>query len=164
MENGNIYAHESENVALLCARFPRQFPKRQEHDLGTYSWPDGWTDIVTEVCERVDRESIGITWSQIKEKFGRLRMYYAGMSPRVDVMLDGGSVLTTAVDPRDAHSELSAWLRQYELRSGATCCRCGEPGVQMMFGSWQLPICQRCEPIVRAFRTVKSTSSGFEGA
>lgn len=163
MESGNIYTHEGENVALLCARFPRQFPKSSEFDRSAYSLPDGWMALVTEICERVDDESIDVAWNQIKEKYGHLRMYYAGMSPRVDVVLEDGSVLTTRGEPRDAHSEFDEWLRECERRSGETCCRCGEPGAQAMFGNWQLPICRQCEPIVRAFRTVKSTPSGHEG-
>lgn len=51
----------------------------------------GWSDLIEGVNELIDQEGEGqIAFTQIKEKFGALRMYWHGADPmgRLDVLID----------------------------------------------------------------------------
>ena len=60
------------------------------------------------------------SWTQIKEKFGQLRLYYSGGGKHVE-----------------------AWASKYEELSEKTCIHCGKPAKYMSIG-WISPWCEDC--------------------
>lgn len=76
----------------------------------------GWKRLIDPLIERADRE--GAKVQQIKEKFGRLRVY-----------LDFAS------------DELYDLIDQAEVDSAKVCELCGQPGVMMTKGGWLKTVC-----------------------
>lgn len=101
-------------MTSLLARFPRQFA---EESIGIDIEP-GWLDLVEGTCADVqawlDAEpGRALTWVQIKEKFGSLRMY-----PRA----------------QRADTAVAAIITDAEQRSLLTCQLCGAPGERRTIG------------------------------
>jgi hypothetical protein len=69
----------------------------------------GWYDLIDEVCQKLSEHPIEFT--QVKEKWGGLRMYYQS--------IDGADVNWEAVE---------LIISQAEMRSVETCDQCGDPG------------------------------------
>lgn len=128
---GNIYAAASLRAALK-ARFARQFDC---HHIGQ-SWPDGWHHLVTDVCEMVDRSGLDLRWSQIKEKFGGLKMYRTGHD----------------LDPSPALEQIQTLINQAEEKSLHTCCKCARRGDAVQIGGWRLTLCGDCQLQVEAYQ------------
>jgi hypothetical protein len=94
-------------------------------------WPwvgDGWRDLLERACVRIraairaDDAAASFGFSQIKEKFGTLRIYAEGaLSPEVDALVE------EAIDLAEA-------------RSATTCEVCGEPG-RLYGGGWLTTRC-----------------------
>ena len=63
-------------------------------------------------------------FTQIKEKFGQLRIYYGGI-------------------PEEIFDEVSAWESKYEELSEKVCIHCGKPAKYMSVG-WISPWCEDC--------------------
>lgn len=60
----------------------------------------GWSDLIEAVNELVDQEGVDpITFSQIKEKYGSLRMYWHGIDPvgRIDALVDAAEEISEGV-------------------------------------------------------------------
>ncbi|MGQ0619852.1 MAG: hypothetical protein ACT4QA_08050 [Panacagrimonas sp.] len=128
---GNIYSDTHQRAALK-ARFPRQFACQH---IGQ-DWPDGWHHLVTEVCEVVDRSGLDIRWSQLKEKFGGLKMYRTGHE----------------LNPSPALEQIQTLINQAEEKSLRTCCKCARVGDSTQVGGWWLTLCASCKPLVEAYK------------
>jgi hypothetical protein len=105
--------HDARQNALF-ARFPRQFVGET---IGRSIQP-GWLELVEAACADVDawldaEPARALSWFQIKEKFGTLRMY-----PRA----------------QRADAALSAIIDWAERRSLLTCQLCGAPGEHRIVG------------------------------
>ncbi len=105
--------HEARQSALF-ARFPRQFAGET---IGRNVEP-GWLELVEAACADVEawldaEPARALSWFQIKEKFGSLRMY--PHSQRAD------AALTAIIDGA-------------ERRSLVTCQLCGGPGAHRVVG------------------------------
>ena len=99
--------------------FPEFF--KDIHPLN-FSVPDGWTDIVYELCAKIKKIAPDTKVGQIKEKFGGLRFYLnTSSSNKVRVLID------------DA-----------ENKSFKTCEICGEPGKIDSVKGWLLTLCPKC--------------------
>lgn len=86
-----------------------------EHDWTRFVGP-GWRALVTRAVAAVT--AAGGTVTQVKEKFGTLRVYYYGPDvPAVDAA---------------------------ERESGRVCEACGEPGRMRKRGGWLMTRCDRC--------------------
>lgn len=80
---------------------------------------DGWLSIIEALCDSIaDR---GLRFSQIKEKYGALRVYM----DTIDDVVDGA-------------------IRMAEAMSARTCERCGKPG-QTRGKGWLYTVCDECE-------------------
>ncbi len=87
---------------------------------------DGWYGIIESACESIaahceSNEKRDFAFTQIKEKFGTLRMYSTGG----DEFISG--VLSAA-----------------EEKSYETCERCGNPGSRNTEGYWITTLCEGC--------------------
>jgi hypothetical protein len=80
---------------------------------------DGWFKLIEHFCHLAAKRPT-VTFSQIKEKFGGLRLYY-----------DGG----------DDYVHGAAWLA--ESISYVTCERCGNAGTANKSG-WITTLCEPC--------------------
>jgi hypothetical protein len=90
-------------ISDLKARFPRLF---KGIDKLNFAVGDGWKGIITGLCERLD--ALGprrLVITQIKEKFGGLRVY-----------------------TNRSNDEVSRLIRIAEEAASATCEGCGAPG------------------------------------
>jgi len=87
----------------------------------------GWYDIISSVCYRIKQHEKNkksdyypVTFDQIKEKYGGLRVYYSGGDDYVDGVID-----------------------MAEEMSYKTCERCGFPGSPNRQG-WMMTLCDKC--------------------
>jgi len=88
---------------------------------------DGWFDIIERICGELNGFE-GISFCQIKQKFGSLRIY---VTYRENV-------------PKSEYEAVESILEKYEIESGKTCEDCGKPG-KMRSGGWITVRCDECE-------------------
>lgn len=110
----------------LISKYPSQFsetgkPAEQSNMAFGIECGDGWYTIIEEVCRAVADSGEHVVWTQIKEKYGGLRMYHSG----------GGDFIEGVV-------------RMAEHMSYRTCERCGSPGGPNEAG-WIMTLCDRCQ-------------------
>lgn len=135
---------EEENKKL-CERFPflawygdplyMGYSEEGEPDYG-FTWEDElesgwrkamcpqiWEDLkaILEKADYVDK----FRFTQIKEKFGELRMYYCGV-------------------PEEIADEIDAWEDKYVKLSNEVCIRCGEKKAEYMTLGWITFVCKDC--------------------
>lgn len=87
---------------------------------------DGWFDIINAACRDIDQhcKSTGnreFRFSQIKQKFGTLRMYSYGSDEFINCVID-----------------------EAERLSSKTCESCGRPGARNTEGYWIATHCEDC--------------------
>lgn len=80
---------------------------------------EGWEALLAPVIVEADR--VGATLTQVKEKYGKLRVYF-----------DPGAADTDALEDLIDHAEAA---------SATVCELCGKPGVLMVKGSWLKTLC-----------------------
>jgi hypothetical protein len=99
------------------------------HRPGLPAVGDGWRDLVERAVARIaaaaGASASTIKISQIKEKFGTLRLYWSGEVP--DAVRDA---IGEAIDLAEA-------------RSAVTCEACGAPGVPWVGDGWHHTACER---------------------
>lgn len=115
--------------------------------------PDGWykafgEDMIEELNKILIKYNLVNSYEilQIKEKFGQLRWYGAGVS-------------------EEAWDEYGKWLSKYEELSSNTCIKCGKDATHMSKG-WILPLCDNCgtrEAKVEVGNTVECVETGEIG-
>ena len=94
---------------------------------------NGWFKILEEFCEKVANVP-GFKFSQVKEKFGMLTIYYEGPKYKKDYKLI-----------REAIEEAGD-------KSRKTCETCGEPAKLKSDAGWMLVECKKCNAIKQARR------------
>lgn len=85
---------------------------------------NGWHSLVDEAYDLLEPYEIEVT--QVKEKFGQLRIYTGIMSKEVSDILD----------PR---------IWEIESRSMSVCESCGQPSELQSRGGWLKSICNTCK-------------------
>jgi hypothetical protein len=103
---------------------PADFPGAAQ---GSPECDAGWHDLLDRLCVRiraaVHADGGPFKFSQVKEKYGTLRVYWdGGVAPATDAEIEGAIALA-------------------EARSACTCEVCGEPG-RLRSGAW---LTTRCE-------------------
>lgn len=90
-----------------------------EHDL-----PEGWMQLFLQACVDIKEPLVRTSdihkfrFLQVKEKYGRMRLYHSGASEEVNDILD-----------------------KYEFLSEQVCSTCGKPATTMTRG-WICPYCE----------------------
>jgi len=80
----------------------------------------GWSALIDPIVTHANE--IGVTITQIKEKFGCLRVYF---------------------DPGQADTDkLEDMIDKAELESATTCEMCGRAGLRMSKGGWMKTLCK----------------------
>jgi len=87
----------------------------------------GWHGLVDEAYDLLEPHGIKVT--QVKEKFGQLRIYTGWM--RVDIA-----------------NELDEKLWAIEERSISICETCGAPSTLQSLGGWLKSICDPCKEML----------------
>lgn len=144
---GDLYAQYKKNLQDARERFPAQFSK----PMISCAWPDGWNPLVTRVFSHIDGLRADVYWSQIKEKFGGLRLYYDGGPVRLDIQTPD-SLLSLRASQASVAEDIEAVVNEAETLSLSTCCKCGGAGVMVSFGGWWLTACETCVPLIQQYR------------
>lgn len=95
----------------------------------------GWYKIMEELCEKVGNLP-GFKFSQVKEKFGMLTIYYNGPNSEEDRKI------------------VRAAINEAEEKSLVTCENCGEPGKRSNDGGWLSVECKKCKAINDLRKTI----------
>lgn len=107
---------------VFTNKIPEDFD--YQHIVGEYDLPEGWMVLFLQCCEDIKAplEKAGqlheFRFTQIKEKFGQMRLYTNGA-------------------PEEVHDILA----KYEFLSEQVCCKCSKPAVAMTRG-WICPYCE----------------------
>lgn len=83
---------------------------------------DGWYKLLEEACEKI--KNTGTVFSQIKEKFGMLTIYYNC--------------------PNEEDELVSKAIHHAETRSLEVCELCGEKAKRRSDGGWVITLCKTC--------------------
>ena len=130
---GNDWSSRQLRKALI-EEYPYLQPRRMtdgqvapdydyEFIVGEHDLPEGWLELFLQACEDIKEplEKAGdldkFRFMQVKEKFGRMRMYTNGATEEVNDILD-----------------------KYEFLSEQVCSECGKPAIAMTRG-WICPFC-----------------------
>lgn len=127
--------------ADLVTAYPDLFNPTAGDPPTARGWPwvsDGWWDLLQRACDRIRRavqaDGGSFEVTQIKEKFGTLRFYWAGsLSPAAAARVE------EAIDLAEA-------------RSAVTCEICGEPGL-LHGGRW---VTTRCAQHAEGRRAIEA--------
>lgn len=94
----------------------------------------GWFLLIDELCSKLETYDSVIA-AQVKEKFGGLRFYIAGV-------------------PTELFDEIHELIREFEAKSFETCETCGQPG-ERRGGSWIRTICDKCDEQRQIFLRIR---------
>lgn len=86
----------------------------------------GWHSLVDEAFDLCEKYGVEVT--QVKEKFGQIRIY-------------------TGCMPKEVSDEIDPKIWHIEGRSSLICESCGQPAGQRTKGGWVKTICKSCEEI-----------------
>lgn len=82
---------------------------------------DGWFELINQACQLIAQHAEpGFLWTQIKEKYGTLRLNYTGGDGYTDGVVDMAEAL-----------------------SAITCEACGAPG-KLRGTGWLQTLCDKC--------------------
>jgi len=138
---------------LLCERYPKMMINRNKDMKETcmcwgFECGDGWFTILDELMGNIQhhidwknrKEELvaQVTLDQVKEKFGKLSLYYTGGDDVIDGM-----------------------VRMAEAMSGVTCEGCGNVG-ERRGGGWIHTYCEPCEEKRERERAEYAKSNGLE--
>jgi len=85
---------------------------------------DGWLNIIDQLSTELNE--LDVEYSQIKEKFGELRVY-------LDIL------------NQEHTNKAYNIVNKYEILSTTICEKCGKPGKRSTKNSWIKTICDECE-------------------
>lgn len=117
----------------IFKRFPRMFPNGRDVNpienlmCFGFSHGDGWFNILWELFEGIEKLSnnlYDVTFCQIKEKFGTLRIYTERCHDKI-------------------YDKVHELIDEAEEKSGKTCEVCGEDGTFCNDG-WCSTLCETC--------------------
>ena len=120
---------------ILKVAFPNFIRERFYIECG-----DGWFDLIAEVCQFVESRTKHVHASQIKEKFGLLRIYFES-----DYNEDGQPLVS-----KDMMEEIYSFISKKESESKRTCEDCGikltvdNQAKQEDLGYWIRNVCVPC--------------------
>lgn len=125
----------------LKQRFPHQF----HHPDYQYSWPMGWHHLVQQACETLHRQRPQSHWTQIKEKFGGLRLYFDRGPLRADIHTKSGLIsLPVWTEDASLASDCYALIAVIESESQSTCGCCSAPGDPAKTSNYLITLCTDC--------------------
>jgi hypothetical protein len=144
-------------IDALVARFPRLF--RGKHPQVASSVPPGWSALIDRMLADIDgmlddgcARRFQVT--QIKEKFGGLRVYWRlgrRGSTEIDAVTPEG-VLRVRLSARAASAvdqsvvaQIDARVDQAEAEASSTCQRCGRGDARRRSEGWLVTLCDACE-------------------
>lgn len=87
---------------------------------------NGWHSLVDEAYDLCEKYGVEIT--QVKEKFGQIRIY-------------------TGIAKEEVADEVDPRIWEIESRSGSICECCGQPSTLQSRGGWLKSICNTCKDI-----------------
>jgi hypothetical protein len=107
-------------LSKLRNKYPSFFPPNL-----TWECADGWYDILNNMCQKLNNLNIRLTFVQIKEKYGTLRVYYECQGK------------TT----RNEHETMNEIVGLAEAQSSHTCELCGNIGKLIITNGWYRTRC-----------------------
>lgn len=146
--------YDIQTAEMLGERFPYMFNKP---NIG-FSFYRGWMPILAGVCVDIDKLLVEhrevFHWTQIKEKFGSARFYYAfggAEDLRVDLQLECGlRSFSTPLSPEnkttDLKKEISGLVSAAEQETARCCFVCGQPGKAEDFDGYLQTLCADHHP------------------
>lgn len=103
---------------MIISTHPQMFRIMKNLEVG-----DGWLELINSMCDEIEPLLSHNMWaSQIKEKFGLLRVYMCGYTDEIDEIIE-----------------------RYEELSGTVCENCGKPGKREKIGGWIETLCEVCK-------------------
>ena len=122
----------ADNQKALFKRFPKFFKQRKLPINQTcMCWGleigNGWFDLMYELCEELEQlNSKGLEFTQVKEKWGMLRIYV-----------------------NSATEECYDMIHEYEKKSSHICEECGKKGTNKQTFGWFSTMCTKCRNIYK---------------
>ena len=110
---------------------------------------DGWYAIVERMSARLAVDP-NLHIDQLKEKWGRLTVYFTSSEDATAPAGMPGEELDRAIDEAEEESE-------------RTCMICGEPGTNKKRGLWVTVLCEPCVQLFEISETCRSIAERLEG-
>jgi hypothetical protein len=137
------------------AQLQAQFPYMFTGDNIGFAFYRGWMPIVVQVCFEIDvllgdqREEF--YWTQIKEKFGTLRLYYAfgdQSSMTMDIQSRAGlqSIRIQPGKPSPLGRGVDKLVVRAEEDTAVVCMVCGAPAIAQAYDHYWLTLCEVHHP------------------
>jgi hypothetical protein len=144
------------NPKQLKARYPYMFAGPN----AGFEFHRGWFPVFTRLCNDIDalldKDKQGFHWTQLKEKFGSARFYWAmkGHSPDLHIDFISAKGVASLVRRGAARSSsqsdatlalperIGALVRKAAQDTTNLCIVCGQPGSENHDDSWSLTLCK----------------------
>jgi hypothetical protein len=142
-----------EKQEILYQKYPSLFiekdlPKNQSCLYWGLECEVGWFDLIDRTCAKImeiDKDKL-VRFTQVKEKFGQLRIYYViGNEPKnitIDNVVTTESI-TIKSNINNLDDKVFDILIEAERESSTICEVCGEPGKIKNTG-WIKTLCNKC--------------------
>jgi len=151
---------EKENI--LYGKYPKLFAQKDlDARYSAMCWGcqhgDGWFKILDEMCGKLqhlcNKFNHSIEFTTVKEKFGKLRIYYT--NEPIERTIDDYSVIHDTVKDQISEDNKKRRLIEYdifsdvvrcaEIESGCTCEECGNMGEARNDCGWaHQTLCDKC--------------------
>lgn len=115
----------------LMAKYPSFFPPNFY-----FECDEGWYDILEHVFKTLEQQNIKVEMTQIKEKFGALRVYIGFAKDMVE------------------HNMIEQLIDEAERKSETTCERCGKKGKIENIKGWYSCRCKHCRIMLKLNESV----------
>ena len=139
-----------QRLAALKASYPAMFGA----DSSVTGLPPGWMRLFERLCDKIDRrlsdeDRARFRWTQVKEKLGGFRAYFAGGPIHIDFINMGERLLlpvrsSEGLSP-EAVRAAKRLIRAAERVSVRVCQFCGAPGKLSTGGPTYSTACAPCE-------------------
>lgn len=105
----------------------------------------GWLPLLEKLLSEIadclsQQDAARFNITQIKEKFGSLRVYYSGQGLRVDFQSEDGICSIRGANPNSELTQIDDLIEQAEKNSGQTCMYCGDEGT-LRTDEWLVVLC-----------------------
>lgn len=109
----------------------------------------GWFDLLNHLCSDVEKvlgdQSAQFRIRQIKEKYGRLRIYWSLELPtsetHIEINKGRDSARITMRPSSPMHDTIAALVDAAEKQSASKCQECGHPGRLLVLDDWWAAVC-----------------------
>jgi hypothetical protein len=147
----------------------QEFPTIFQFTAGKCENDDGWYDLIYTCCKMLQESKLDVKFTQIKEKFGTLRMYFSDFTvyPKSYYRKAKLVKFLNKYLLKIHYKLMLPWpktlaeniVMTYEVLSSTTCEHCGKAGITYNKHGWLVTSCEECNNLKNALDFLVTTQT-----